>query len=257
MKKVLIGLAALAVIVIGTVLFLFSNLDGIVKNAIQTHGAQATKTTVSVADVKIKLAAGSAVINGLTIGNPTGFSDPNIFELGAIRSQIDISTVQQNPIVIDEIVISAPKVVYEINQAGLSNADVLKKNLRAGGGESSSASRGGDEALKMIIKRLVVEGSSAKVRIAALGDKVQSVTLPRIVMRDVGKSSGGATAAAIAKQLSSRLLGNVKGAVGRLGVNRYLGQSADAFKKGTMDKVGNIEGAPTGTVDAVRGLLGN
>ena len=255
MKKVLIGIAALAVILVGGVLFMLSNLDGIVKDAIQVYGSEATKTNVTVADVKIKLEAGEASIAGLNIGNPNGFSDPNIFELGSISTRIDTATVTENPIVIDEIIISAPKVVYEINKSGVSNADVLKKNLGAGGSSSSSSSDSSADELKMIIKRLVVEGSQAKVRIAALGDQQQSVTLPRIVMTDIGKKSNGATAAEVAQQLSSKLLSNVKGSVAKLGVDKYLGKSADAFKKQALDKMGGA-GAGGAAGDAIKGLFG-
>ena len=256
MKKALIGITALAVVIVGAIFFVFSNLDGIVKDAIQTYGSEATKTEVVVADVKIKLESGQASITGLNIGNPAGFTDPNIFELGNISTKIDTSSITENPVVIDEIVISSPKVVYEINKEGVSNADVLKKNLTAGGKSSSSSSASDGEEMKMIIKRLVVEGSSAKVRIAALGNQEQSVTLPKIVMRDVGKKSGGATAAEVAQQLSSRLLGNVKGSVAKLGVDKYLGKTADAVKKQMMDKVGGAGAATGGAGDAIKGQFG-
>lgn len=261
MKKTMIGVAALAVIVIAAVLFLLSNLDNIVKGAIEDYGSEATKTSISVANVSIKLEAGEASISGLNVGNPDGFSDPNIFELGKITTRIDTSTINQNPIVIDEILISAPTVVYEINQSGVSNVDMLKKNLGSGGGQSPSSAESGGEELKMIIRKLVVEGSTAKVRIAALGDKQQIVSLPPILMTDVGKKTGGATAAEVAQLLSSRLLGNVKGSVANLGVNQYLGKSADAFKAGALDNVGGtgsaIGGAAGGATDAVKGLFGN
>lgn len=258
MKKVLIGVAALAVIVVGAVVFfLISNLDGIVKDAIQVYGSEATKTQVVVSDVKIRLEAGEASITGLNIGNPSGFSDPNIFELGEISTRIDITTIRQNPIIIDEIIISAPKVVYEINKSGVSNADVLKKNLGSEGDSSSSSAGGDSDAVKMIIRRLVVEGTSAKVRIAALGDQQQSVSLPKIVMHDIGQKSGGATAAEVAQQLSSKLLGNVKSSVARLGVDKYLGKSADAFKAQALDKIGGaVGGAAGGAGDAMKGLFG-
>jgi len=260
MKKVLVGVAALAVIVVGAVFFLLSNLDGIVKDAIQIYGSEATKTQVVVRDVKIKLEAGEGSITGLNIGNPAGFSDPNIFELGNISTKIDISTIRQNPIVIDEIIISAPKVVYEINKSGVSNADVLKKNLGAGGDSNASSAADDDVAVKMIIRRLVVEGTSAKVRIAALGDQQQSVSLPKIVMRDIGQKSGGATAAEVAQQLSSKLLGNVKGSVAKLGVDKYIGKSADAFKAQALDKIGGaggaVGGAAEGAGEAIKGLFG-
>ncbi len=259
MKKVLVGAAAVVVLLVVGLVVLYSNLDAIVKDAIQTYGSEATKTTVSVADVKLELADGKATISGLKVGNPAGFSDPNIFELGMISTKIDVSTIDQNPIIIDEILIKAPAVVYEINKDGLSNADLLKKNLGvgSGGGGEAAASDGGGEELKMIIRKLVVEGTSAKVRIAALGDMEQSVKLPRIVMTDVGKKSGGATAAEVAEALSSKLLGNVKGGVSKLGVDKYLGKSADLFK-GAAGKIGETGGGAAEKVGgALKGMFGN
>lgn len=248
----MVGAVGLLIVVIAGLVFVWSNLDGIVKDAIQTYGSEATKTRVTVADVKLKLESGHASISGLNVGNPSGFSDPNIFELGEISVKVDISTMNQNPIIIDEIIIKAPAVVYEINKLGVSNVDVLKKNL--GVSESSSDSSSGGDEVKMIIRKLVVEGTKAKVRIAALGGKDQSVSLPAIRLKDVGKKSGGATAAEVAQILSSKLLGNVKNSVAKIGVNKYLGKGADAFKQGALDKIGAGVGGAAG--DAMKGLFG-
>ena len=221
----------------------------------------AVKTEVSVNDVTLDMAKGQAKITGLTVANPAGFTDPNIFELGNISTKIDISTLRKNPIVIDEVLIGAPVVVYEIDASGKSNVDVVKKNLGGSNSKSQQAdSSGNSEALKMIIRKLVIEGSRAKVRIAALGNAGQSVNLPRIVLTDVGKKSGGATAREIAQLLSARLLDNVKGSVAKLGVNKYLGKAAGQLKQGALDKagsIGNAVGGVTGTAGkAMKGLFG-
>lgn len=259
MKKVLIGVAALLVVIVGAVVYVWTNLDAIVKDAIQTYGSEATKTAVRVDTVKLKLADGKAKIKGLTVANPPGFTDPNIFSLGEISTKIDITSLNKNPIIIDKILIKAPAVVYEINKAGVANADVLKKNIGVGSGSGSSASgdtaSSGGEELKMIIHRIVVEGTSAKVRIAALG-KEQSITLPKIIMTDVGKKSAGATAIEVAKQLSDKMLGNLKGSVTKIGVNRYLGKSADDIKAKMRKQMQQKRGLPN-VGGAVKGLLGN
>ena len=256
MKKVLIGAGTLLVLLIVAVTYVWTNLDSIVKDTIQTYGSQATKTAVRVDTVKLELTDGKAQIKGLTVANPPGFTDPNIFSLGEISTKIDINTINQNPIIIDEILINAPVVVYEINKAGVANADVLKKNVGGSGSKAKSdRSASGGEELKMIIRRIVVEGSSAKVRIAALG-KDQSVTLPKIVMTDVGKKSGGATAAEVATQLSDRILGNIKGSVAKIGVSKYLGQSADDIKAQIQKGInGKSDGMPD-VGGALKGMFG-
>lgn len=256
MKKVLIGAGALLVLLIVAVTYVWTNLDSIVKDSIQTYGSQATKTAVRVDTVKLELTDGRAQIKGLTVANPPGFTDPNIFSLGEISTKIDIKTINQNPIIIDEILIKAPVVVYEINKAGVANADVLKENVGGSGSskaESDSSASGGEE-LKMVIRRIVVEGSSAKVRIAALG-KDQSVTLPKIVMTDVGKKSGGATAAEVATQLSDRILGNIKGSVAKIDVSKYLGKSADDIKARMQKGINGKSGGMPDVGGALKGVF--
>jgi hypothetical protein len=248
MKKTVLIVGGLAVVVLGTLFLAWSNLDGLVKGAIQSFGSEATRTRVSVSDVKLSLETGEARISGLNVRNPDGFSDPNIFELSMISVKIDTTSLNQNPIVIEEIIISAPSVIYEINKSGTSNVDLLKNNLSQSAGGTDSD--GGGNELKMIIRKLLIEGGKAKVRIAELGDAQQTISLPTIQITDVGKKSGGATAAEVAQIISSKLLGNVKNSVAILGVDKYLGKSADMFKKDVMDTAGQAGGA-------VKGVLGN
>jgi len=129
MRKALIGGLVLLAILSVISIYVLSSLDGIVKDAIETYGSEATRTRVSVANVKITVETGTGTIHGLNVANPKGFSDPNIFDLAVINVKIDTDTVMQNPIIIDEITIRSPQVFYEISQSGVSNVDVLKKNL--------------------------------------------------------------------------------------------------------------------------------
>jgi len=268
MKKLLIALGVLLLVIVGAVFYVGSNLDSIIKTAIETYGSKATQTQVTVADVKIDLQGGSGSISGLNVGNPKGFADPHIFKLGSISTKIDTASLTRNPIIIDQLVISAPQVFYEIDKSGASNLDALKRNLAASSPSTSSSSSAdesaGGEEMKMVIRRLVVEGGQAGMRIAALGDKQQSVGLPRIELTDIGKKSGGATALEVAQLLSNTMLKNVKGAVMGAGVQKYLGKSVDELKqnlqKGAVDKLGGAMGG-TGADDqiggAIKGLLGN
>jgi len=258
MKKLLIAVVALLLVVAGGLFFVWSSLDGIVKTAIETYGSEATKTEITVADVKLKLEEGSAMIGGLNVANPKGFTDKHIFRLGAISTKIDTATVTKNPVVIDELIISSPEVFYEIDHAGASNVDALKRNLGASSSAAASDKQASGEEVKVIIRRLVVEGGKASLRIAALGGQEKSVTLPRILLTDIGKKSGGATGMEVAQILSSAMLKNVQGAVAGAGMQQYLGKSADMLKQGGMDTLGGAAGSSAGQLGgAVKGLLGN
>jgi len=58
----------------------------------------------------------------------------------------------------------------------------------------------------------------------------------------------------VARILGEHMVKNVKGSVVKLGVQQYLGKSADMFKKGALGKVGG--GAAGNVGGALKGLLG-
>jgi hypothetical protein len=227
-----IGVALLAAIIVAGIIFLLSSLDSIVADAIEKYGSQVTQTPVRVSSVSIDLKAGSAAINELRVGNPDGFKTANIITLGGISTRIDTATVTQDPIIIDEINISAPRVVYEINKAGASNIKVLEQNIAAssGGGSSGSDSSGSSAGPRLIIHKFVIDGGEIEANVAALGDKPMSAKLPRIQLTDIGKKSGGATGAEVAKQVTQAIIASVRPAVAKLGLEKYVGKSLDEAK---------------------------
>jgi hypothetical protein len=70
-------------------IFLWTNLNWFVKNAIEHYGSQATKTSVRVASVSIKPTEGKGAIEGLTVTNPKGFTSARALSLGSIMVKID------------------------------------------------------------------------------------------------------------------------------------------------------------------------
>ena len=246
-KNALIGIAVLFTIILAVSYFAAGSLNKLVKGAIEVYGSDATGTQVSVGKVKMTLETGEGSVDDLQVVNIPGFTDKDIFRLSNISVKLDTDTLMDNPVVLDELTIRAPTIYYEINGSGISNVDTMKKNLGQDG-ESSS----GNEEFKMVIRKLVIEEGRASVRIAALGNKEQSVKLPSIQLTDVGKKSGGATAAEIASLLSDKLLNNASSSVASLGVDKYLGKSADAIKQGASG-LGEAAGKAG---SSVKGILG-
>jgi hypothetical protein len=64
-KKLLVGLFVLILILAGGLFYLGSNLDSIVRAAIEKVGTAATQATVSLDSVKIRPSAGTASLSGL------------------------------------------------------------------------------------------------------------------------------------------------------------------------------------------------
>lgn len=229
-RKLLLIAAAIVLLVAAAFAFLWTNLDGIVKNAIERYGSQAIGTSVRVKGVSLQPAKGKGAITGLTVANPRGYSAPHIISLGAISVRISPRTVTANPVVIDDIRITSPLVVYEMNDDRIANVDVLKKNVGADkpSPPSSKAGKSGDKRIR--IRQLVIENAKAEIRIASLGDKPRTVALSRIAMTNVG-GTNGAPPDAVAKEIATAILTEVSKAVGKAGAERLLEKGLERMLK--------------------------
>ena len=250
MKKVVLGAILVLLITIGFGVYsLLSNLDSLVKSAIETYGSEATQTSVRVDNVKIVLQDGSGAIRGLTIGNPNGFATPNAFSLGEIATQIDLKSLSEDVPVIEHITIRAPEVFFELNEKGQNNLDKLKSNLQSGASTSSSSSsaKSGGSEPKLIIRKLIFSGGNIYARVVPT-DKDYELKLPNIQMNDLGGKTG-ATPSQIASQalkvLTDRALAEIK----KKGIDQYKTQLEGEVNKrldAEKDKVG----------DKLKGVLG-
>jgi len=195
MKKLSI-LIALVALVVGVVFYIGSNLDSIVKGLIEDHGSAATQTPVRVSGVSIRLAEASAGISKLSVGNPDGFSG-NAIEMEEFSIKLDTDSLTSDVLVIDDILVKGARLNI-IQQASGNNLRQLMRNLdRPDSGDTSDA---GGTGKKIIINRFTLEGAGASLT-APDFDDVREVTIPTIVLRDIGRSSGGATGNEIAKQV--------------------------------------------------------
>jgi hypothetical protein len=249
-----IGVAALVVIVIAAAVYLWSSLDSLVEAAIEKYGSQVTQTRVEVAGVKLALTSGEGTIEGTQIGNPAGFSRKHIFTLANVSVAIDPKTVTEEVVVINKVLIQAPQVFYEINDKGQSNVDALKKNVQQATAGTGKAADSDTKEVKLIIRKLIIDKGEIDARIAALGDKDLSANLPRIELTDIGKQSGGATPAEVAEKVANVLIEKVGPAVAGLGVDQYLGKTADEAKAQLKERAEKAVGGQVG--DKLKGLFG-
>ena len=231
-KIILVTVTAVVIVAVAAGVFLFSSLDGLIEAGIEKAGTQVTQTRVEVGGVKLTLSSGEGTISNLQVDSPAGFSRKQIFTLGEVTVAVDPKTITEKVIVIDKVIIKAPQIFYEINDKGDSNLDVLKKNVQQATAsmKSSEKTEEAGEGVKLIIRKFVIEGAEVDARIAALGGKDLSANIPRIQLNDLGKDSGGATAGEIAEKVTKVLISKTTTAVAELGVQQYLGKSADEAK---------------------------
>jgi uncharacterized protein involved in outer membrane biogenesis len=223
-RIILITAAVLVLAVVAVSVYVLTNINFIVKEAIEKYGSDATKTAVRVSSVNIRLSSGEASIQELTVADPTGFTTPNIFNLSNISLRIDAKSLARSPLVIKELRIVGPEVFYEMNAAGVSNLDVLTKNLQGPGTEAKKPRE--KKEIKVSIRKLVLEKGRVEARMAALGDRPIMLDLPGLEMANIGGNEG-ATPEEIAKTVATALAQQTAKAVARSQGERYLRKGAE------------------------------
>jgi hypothetical protein len=241
MKKLAIGLVVLLVLFVGALVFLAGSLDSIVEAVIEEAGSETTKTRVEVSGVNISLADAQGVLQGLTVANPAGYSSNKAISFGQIKLKLDANSLTSDTVVIKEIRVSKPVVNYEFGKGG-SNFDVIKKNAAGAGGGSSGA--GESVGPKLIIENLYIDDGSIAVSSALKPGEPLSTPLPDMHLRNIGKSSGGASPAEVAQQILTALTRNAGSAVGKIDLKK-------------LKDVGiTLPGEPAGITEGVKEGLG-
>jgi uncharacterized protein involved in outer membrane biogenesis len=242
-KKIVIIAAVVVVLIVVVSYFLLSNLNSIVAAAIEKKGSEVTQTDVSVSGVEIALRDGRGSIKGLRIANPDKFQAPYAFSLEGITLDIDIKSLSEDPVVIEEIRIQTPIVIAEIAKTGASNIEELRKRVQAYTAGSSGESGESDGPAKRIrIEQFIFEKGSIEVDASALGIEKRAVALPEIRLSNVG-GADGAPSGEIAKILLAALAGKAASEVAGSELNRLIeekldGSITDKAKK-LLEKIGN------------------
>jgi len=267
MKKILIGLLVAVVIIAAGLFYLWQGRDRFIKTAIEEAGSRATQVSVTLKEVDTgNVLDGSVALRGLTVGNPAGFKTDSAFKLGEVSVKVDPGSVMSDTIVIKEVVIGAPQVTYEFAANG-SNIGTIQKNVEkmAGGSSGGGSSSSGDgSGKKVVIENLYVRDGKVNVSADFLQGKQTGTNLPAIHLKDIGKSSGGASPTQVAEQVIAAIAKAATSAVGKLDVGAIkdaLGKELGA-KMGDMQKTldqgtgGATDAIKKGTGDAEKTLKG-
>ena len=247
MKKLLFVLIALAIVAGVGVVFLLGNLGGIIKGVVEKVGTDATQAPVTLQNVDLSLTDGKAELQNLVVGNPEGFKSEHAMKLGLVRVVIDTATINSDPVIVKEVVVEGPEVIYEVSMGG-SNIGAIQENVNAyasglggGGAGGETGAEEGAEGKKVIIENLYIRNVKVSVAATFLGGESVGATIAEIHLEDIGKAEGGATAGEVAAEFLDALLDGVVGAVGTLDL--------DGLKK-------QGEGLLEGAGSAIKGLFG-
>ena len=230
-NAVLLIVALLVVGLAGAVWWLYASRDALIKRAIERYGPEVTGVGVRVGGVRLEPLDGSGAIRGLEIGNPPGYKAPHALSLGEMRLAVDPASLASDVVHVKELSLEAPSITYERGPGG-DNLTAIQKHIESylpkSAPDKAAAKKPGPER-KFIVDRVAVR--KAKVSYAG----AVSVDVPDLQLRDLGRQSGGATAAEITREVWTAL-------------TRQALAAAPASLRG-------LEERAKGAVDRLKGIL--
>ncbi|MEJ2136819.1 MAG: AsmA family protein [Desulfofustis sp.] len=237
MKKILIGIAGLALVAAIALYLLVGNLDKILKGAIEGVGTELLGVPVTVTSVDLDLKSGMGQISGISIANPPGYQAVNAFKLDNIRLGLDLSSLRSQPIVIRELNIQSPVVDLEVNEQGSSNMQTLLDNIKQNSAKTdekaaeeqpSQEETGTTEPVKLSFTKLAITGVT--VNGVVPGQEPTQVVLPDIVRENVGGTEGLTPA-----QVGGVLIGDIAAQSLQAVVEKKLSEKMEEAAQGLLN----------------------
>ncbi len=240
MKRWAIGLAVVLAVAAGGLYWLYSSLDFVVKTTIERFGPDIVGAPVSVRSVSISAADGRGLLRGVEIGNPPGYSSPRALRAGTIAVGIDPATLASDVVVIRDILVDSPEISYEL-RGGTNNIETIRRHIaayveRSGEGEGQAAPPGRSSGRRYVIGRITLRGARVTMTNPLLKGGGLTFSLPDVDLRDLGRRSGGVTAAQAASIVTGALVARIA---------QSILTNADALRRGGLE----------GARDALRGLV--
>lgn len=260
MKKLILGFLALIVVIVIGVMVLGSNLDSLVKAAVEKYGSEATGTTASLSKVQLSVTEAKGTLEGFALSNPVGFSNQKAIAFSLVSVELDKESVlSDGPIVIKKVMIDAPQMTYEVKKDNSSNLQTIQKNVQAYANTMAGQSAPSTEEAKaetppakaerkLIIEHLIISNANVKLSHELLAQKnLVDAKLPTIELRNIGKDSGGTTAASVAQIVLQKLTSKAV-EVGQANLVNELSKQGVESLKGAVENsdvgkaIGNIFG---------------
>jgi hypothetical protein len=214
MGKAIAGIVIAAlIIVVVLVTVVFRNLDDIIRQAIENTGSGVTQTEVSLDSARFTLQDGRGELHGLSIANPPGYQSASAFQMDQVALQVDPASLAGDVIVIREILVDGARLVAE-QKALKTNLKELLENIEkstGGAGEPAPEPAAEGAGVRLMVEKFSFTNSSASVLTEQWGEK--SLSVPDIVMQDIGDKETGLTPEQLASTMTKALMKSAERAV--------------------------------------------
>lgn len=254
MKWVLILVVAALVTVYLTVLL---GTGKIAREVISRVGPSLLGCEMTLTDVKVSPLLNSVTVTGLDVGNPKGFSSPNLFKMQEFHIDLSLGSLLSDTIEINEIRIDGMEITYETKFTSTNLGQVLENvNAATATNEPTPAPEKDEPVVEEPVpgsgKKLVIHNlyiNDAKVSIAITGAGGVPVAIPDIHLKELGKEKDGASIAEIIEKTLQAI------SEGIVSVGDGFGELGKGLKNLGDDTMKKTKDAGDSIIKSVEGLF--
>ena len=164
--------------------------------------------------MNIALRSGKGTVSDIAVGNPKSYVAAKAITVGDVTLQLDTASIaSKGPLIIKELTVTKPYIIYEVGANGASNLQQLQKNVQSN--TSKNTSKTTKTSRKVIIQNLYVRDGKVAVTHGLLKGKKVKTDLPLIHLRNIGQEGQGATPQELARQILNQISAKAIQAGGR------------------------------------------
>lgn len=227
--------------------FVSQNIDGAVKELIETIGNETIGTEVSVADVKLSLSDGTGVVSGMTVANPESFSPGPLFSIDSIMIDIDPASLTEDVYVIESISVHGANVLAEQVGDG-TNIQSLMNGMEPSAEDGEGASGGSDaDEVRLVVQEIAFTKGNIQLKSDVFGER--TLALPDFTVRNLGSREEGLTPDELGRAVAWEMVGQVKVSV----VEELQGLAIEAAREKLKEKIDKKLGEG---IDKLKDLFG-
>ncbi|MDE0838210.1 MAG: AsmA family protein [Kiritimatiellae bacterium] len=203
----IVGIVVLLLVVVFAVVV--TNMGKVIKASVEGFGPAFIGVPVTLDAVRVRPLRGHISLSELVVGNPEGFKTDHAIRLGAMSVDVDLASLKTDTIIIKEILIDGPRLMFELGLRKTIVGEIMKyiESATASDTPETEQPEGADEkpAKLVIIQHVLVTGGKVGLSSPVTKGKAIRLPLPKLELHDIGKKKGGATLASAVEQILSAI----------------------------------------------------